>query len=275
MNKSSETSVLICSKNSEDSIKNTLEQIFKNKPKEIILIDGCSDDKTLEIAKIFTDKIFSDDGKGLGYARQLGVSKVKSKYLVIISPDDIISDNFISAATEELKNCDENVVALLAPKRLKLIKTFCDYGQDAIYKLQQKFKLRTVGNPSIYKTEYLVKYQFDETFSANEDTDLCERWFHDNLQTKWGKSFFTYEAETKSWVEFKKRYIWYGEGDYNFFKKWIKINKKTAVRHLFHPLITYGLKYTFFFILKLDFKAALFSICCCTFRYIGFIRKIK
>jgi glycosyltransferase involved in cell wall biosynthesis len=274
VSKSSETSVIICSKNSETSIKNVLEQISKNRPKEIILIDGCSKDKTLEIAKIFTNKIFSDDGKGLGYARKLGVSKVTSKYVAIVSPDDIISDNFISVATEELKNCEENVVALLAPKRLKLIKTFCDRGQDAIYKMQQKFKLRTVGNPSIYKTEYLVKYQYDETFSANEDTDLCERWHLDNLETKWGKSFFTYEDESKSWDEFKKRYIWYGEGDYTFFKKWIKINKKSAVRHLLHPLMTYGLKYTFFFILKLEFKYALFSICCCAFRYIGFARKI-
>jgi glycosyltransferase involved in cell wall biosynthesis len=275
MHKSLETSVLICSKNSENSIKNVLEQISSNKPKEIIVIDGCSTDKTVEIAKIFTNKIFLDDGKGLGYARKLGVSKVTSKYLVIVSPDDIISQNFISLATEELKNSDENIAALLAPKRLKLIKSFCDYGQDAIYRMQQKFKLRTVGNPSIYRTKYLVKYQFDEIFSANEDTDLCERWHLDNLNTKWGKTFFTYESETRSWDEFKKRYIWYGEGDYNFFIKWIKINKKTATRHFLHPLITYGFKYTLLFMLKLDFKAALFSICCCVFRYVGFVKKIK
>lgn len=273
MSNSLETSVLICAKDSERNIEKVLKEIKDQSPKEIILIDGCSKDNTLKIASLYTDKIYSDMGKGLGYARKLGVSKVKTKYLIIISPDDSICKNFISIATKEIKESKENTVALLAPKRLENIKTLCDYGQNEIYKMVQKFQVRTVGNPSIYKTFFLKEYQYDENFSANEDTDLCERWHLNGLKTGWGKNFHVLENESKTWQQFKQRYIWYGEGDYNFFIKWKSININTAIRHLLHPLITYGLKYSFFFLLQLKFKAVIFSLFCCIYRYKGFLNK--
>lgn len=273
MNNLSETSVLICAKDSEKNIEKVLKEIKNQSPKEIILIDGCSKDNTLKIASSYTNKIYSDMGKGLGFARKLGVSKVETKYLIIISPDDSICKNFISIATKEIKESKENIVALLAPKRLESIKTFCDYGQNEVYKMAQKFKVRTVGNPSIYKTFFLKKYEYDKDFSANEDTDLCERWYHDGLKTDWGKKFLVLENESKTWQQFKQRYVWYGEGDYNFFIKWKSIDINSAIRHFFHPLFTYGLKYSFFFLLQLKFKAVIFSLFCCIYRYKGFFIK--
>ena len=190
-----------------------------------------------------------------------------------MSPDDEISEGFIKNASEELLNSSKNTVALLSPKRLKNLKTFFDRGQNEIFRLSEKFKIRTVGNPSIYKTEFLKKYDFDSKFSANEDTDICERWYKDNLRTDWGKTFKTFEIESRNWSEFKSRFIWYGEGDAVFCKKWIKLDKLTALRHFFHPLYTYGLKYPFFFFLKFKLNYCIYSIMCCHFRYVGFIKK--
>ena len=49
-------SVVVCAKNEEKRIKNCLESIKKNKIDEIILIDGNSKDKTIQIAKKYTKK---------------------------------------------------------------------------------------------------------------------------------------------------------------------------------------------------------------------------
>ena len=48
-------SVIILTKNEEERIKVCLESV--KWAQEIIIIDACSTDKTLEIAKKFTDKI--------------------------------------------------------------------------------------------------------------------------------------------------------------------------------------------------------------------------
>ena len=96
-------SVLICCRNSAECIGDVLESIKQQNPGEIIIVDGNSKDETIKIAKKFTSLIYNDEGKGLGYARKLGVSKSSYKYICIISPDDLISENFISTSLQEIK----------------------------------------------------------------------------------------------------------------------------------------------------------------------------
>lgn len=266
-------SVLICCRNSAECIGDVLESIKQQNPGEIIIVDGNSKDETIEIAKKFTSLIYNDEGKGLGYARKLGVSKSSYKYICIISPDDLISENFISTSLQEIKNCSHETVALLARKKFSKPKSFWDKGQDAIYKLVQTFPIRVVGNPSIYKTNIFGKFSYDITFNANEDTDLCERWARAGYQVEWAKNLWTIEIENRDYKGFKERYQWYGEGDYRFVKKWFSIDKNTSFRHFFHPFKNYMIKYPFYLILKGRFGAALFSFLCGINRYKGFLNE--
>jgi glycosyltransferase involved in cell wall biosynthesis len=262
-------SVLICCKNSENFIENCLLSISAQNPLEIVVIDGESKDETVTIANKYTGLVFSDENRGLGYARKLGVSKCSGDYVVIVSPDDIISSDFLEKAVHEISR-DNNIAALLAPKKMQLVGSFWDYGQDAIYKLTQKFPIRVVGNPSIYRGELLKKFSYDDTFSANEDTDLCERWSREGYKVGWGKEFFTIEVEQRSFQEFRTRYIWYGKGDFRFYRKWKTIDKKVSNRHLLHPFKNYMVKYSFYFLLNFNFKAVAFTILCGYYRYYGF-----
>ena len=270
----SEVSVLICCKNSEDYIDSCLQAILIQFPLEIVVIDGDSSDQTVLIAKKYTSHVYSDEKRGLGHARKLGVSKCSGQFIVIVSPDDAISSDFLSSALAEIK-MEDKIAALLAPKRMAKVLSFWDHGQEAIYSLIQTLPLRVVGNPSIYRTKYLKSFPYDESFSACEDTDLCERWNRAGLVVGWGKKFHTFEIENRDFNAFRDRYIWYGKGDYRFCKKWFEIDKKVALRHFFHPLKNYIVKYTILLFLRGDIRAAVFSVLCGLFRYQGYVREFR
>ena len=267
---SEQVSVVVCCRNSDAYIDSCLASIAKQSPKEIIIVDGMSTDNTLIIARKYTNAIYSDEGKGLGWARKLGVSRSSCPYIVIVSPDDVISSDFLSQAVKEIQS-DSTLAALLAPKKMAAINSFWDHGQNSIYELVKTFPLRVVGNPSVYRSLALKEFPYDDTFSANEDTDLCERWHRAGLKVGWGKEFYTSEIESRNFSGFRNRYIWYGQGDFRFVKKWLDIDYEVGKRHLLHPLKNYIIKYPICLIKQRDYKAALFSALCGVFRYYGFL----
>lgn len=79
-------SVIIPAKNEEKAIG---EVILGARPyaDELLVIDGHSKDKTRQIAKEKSVKVFSDHGKGKGEAVRLGIKKAKGEILVFIDAD--------------------------------------------------------------------------------------------------------------------------------------------------------------------------------------------
>ena len=57
MNSKLPISVQICTLNEENNIEDCLKSVFLNNPEEIIIIDGASNDNTVEIAKKYNVKI--------------------------------------------------------------------------------------------------------------------------------------------------------------------------------------------------------------------------
>ncbi len=108
-----EISVVICAKNAEDTIGRTLKSILKNNPSEIILVDGKSTDNTIKITRDFTDKIYSDEGKGLAYARQKGFEKSTGHYVAYVDSDAELVDNKTFIKMEK-ELADNNWVAIHA-----------------------------------------------------------------------------------------------------------------------------------------------------------------
>jgi glycosyltransferase involved in cell wall biosynthesis len=77
--------------NNEDTLDRCLNSISnQDYPDiEIIIVDGYSKDKTIEIAKKYTDKIYFDGGR-LGSARQTGVEHSTGQILALFDSDIII-----------------------------------------------------------------------------------------------------------------------------------------------------------------------------------------
>lgn len=107
----------------ESVIENTLQCISKySGEKEIIISDGNSQDRTVEIARKYTDKIIVYQGKKrqtIGMARNMWASKAVWEYLVFLDADVIIEnpDTFFETALKIFQK-KPNIVGLTAPLRV-------------------------------------------------------------------------------------------------------------------------------------------------------------
>lgn len=78
--------VIIPTKNEAGGIKKVIKNV-KPFAKEVLIIDGHSTDKTVEIANKEGVRVIVDQGKGVGAAKRLGISKAKGEIIVLIDAD--------------------------------------------------------------------------------------------------------------------------------------------------------------------------------------------
>ena len=87
-------SVLILTKNNQRSINYTLMSV-QPYADETIVLDSGSQDKTLEIANRYTDKIYFREFEGhFGQQKNYGLSKCTGKWIFILDSDEFIGENF-------------------------------------------------------------------------------------------------------------------------------------------------------------------------------------
>jgi glycosyltransferase involved in cell wall biosynthesis len=91
-------SVIILSKNNDDTLDTCLDSVVKSLPRnnEIIIVDAHSTDHTPNILAKYRDEIrvVYDKGKGLGMARNLGVRSSHGEILVFVDSDVICSKDY-------------------------------------------------------------------------------------------------------------------------------------------------------------------------------------
>ena len=98
-------SFIICCHNSEKSINNVINAINKqeneNIPFEVILVDNCSIDNTVNVANETRNRtdfnllVVKESKTGLSYARKKGVDYAKFEYISFIDDDNIIEKKWI------------------------------------------------------------------------------------------------------------------------------------------------------------------------------------
>jgi len=100
-------SIILPTYNNEKTLKETLESIkIQNfEDYEILLLDGGSEDKTLEIARKFKCKIIKNPDKIEEKARILGIKKAKGDILFFVDADNIlVGSGFFGKALEAFKD---------------------------------------------------------------------------------------------------------------------------------------------------------------------------
>ncbi len=97
--------VCVCTYNSSRTLEACLKSIHQILlGARLIVMDHLSDDRTLEIARVFGAEIYSES-VGLGYARQRCIELVKTDFLAFVDSDvEIIDENFFEEALLELEN---------------------------------------------------------------------------------------------------------------------------------------------------------------------------
>ena len=94
----------------EACLNSILNQTYENI--EIIVVDDGSTDSSLEILKQFSSKvrIFSQENNGLASSLNLGINKVRGRWLKWFSPDDIMYPYTIETLVCEAKKHSDNTI---------------------------------------------------------------------------------------------------------------------------------------------------------------------
>ena len=85
-------SVSLISLNEEDNIGRTLESI-KDIASEIVVVDSHSTDKTREMAKGYSARVFEEDWKGYVDQKNSALDKCTREYILSLDCDEIVSSD--------------------------------------------------------------------------------------------------------------------------------------------------------------------------------------
>jgi len=101
-------SLCIITKDEEGILEDFLAKI-KEFVDEIIIVDTGSKDKTKEIAKRFTDKVYDFKwNDNFADARNFSIEKATKEWILILDPDEKIENNDFTRIKEIISNSDED-----------------------------------------------------------------------------------------------------------------------------------------------------------------------
>jgi len=180
-------SVIIPTLEEERYIGKTLANLIKFIPEiEIIVVDGGSKDKTVEIARRYTDKVFRITERGISKAKNLGAKYAQGDILVFIDADVAVRDDFLPKVTRIFQNPDVvGATCNIMPAQPKLfefiyfslLNLFIRFSIKAFLP-KTKFKLGSRGEFfAVRKKEFLEIGGFNAKIACLEDFDITFRLF--------------------------------------------------------------------------------------------------
>ncbi len=91
-------SVAIITKNEEKDITDALESV--KELDDIVIIDSFSSDRTADICRIYTDRVFQREWQGYAKQKQMAVDLAKNEWVLILDADERVTPELM----EEIKN---------------------------------------------------------------------------------------------------------------------------------------------------------------------------
>ncbi|MEM1540970.1 MAG: glycosyltransferase [Candidatus Bathyarchaeia archaeon] len=233
----------VCVRNCESTIlevvKSIVAQDYPHEFLEVIVVDGYSSDKTVQIVERalsgsdIKSRVFFEN-KGLGYARQLVVDNAQGKYVVWVDGDMILPKDFVRKQVEFMEKNPkvgigramygiwpklgpiaylENIPFVVESFRSKKAVPLGICGTEgAIHRLDA---IRQVGG-------------FDINIKgAGEDIELAQRILANGWSAQVTPAFF-YELCKESWKDLWNQYAWWGRGGHYLFHK--GIDRSTPIK---------------------------------------------
>lgn len=228
----------------EETIKSVLSQDFSNV--EYIIIDGKSTDKTLDIIKKYSDRIFkiiSEKDKNLYDAINKGIKFSTGEYIYLLHSGDVFfSNNVLSTYVSHLNNSDLYLSNMVASNGLKgyLIKP----------QFKMLWKNMLLNHPTwLVKRSVFSDYgNYDDNFRIAADYDFALRnWNHLKI------SYLNFES-----IRFSLMGISYGNK--NVLKEAYLVRKINNINSLLNYCI-YQFELFFLFVYKFKdrFKRAIYN----------------
>jgi len=140
-------SIIILSKNNGRTIGYTLLSLLRAKvpsgySREIIVVDAKSSDNTPKILSAFGKfiKVVYDEGRGIGIARNIGVSSSRGDIICFVDADCVVSeDHFLRIISEFENGADVIDVKGSSPKTETIIEKWNQYYGLRVVLIQKNF----------------------------------------------------------------------------------------------------------------------------------------
>ena len=224
----------VCVKNSESTIekclRNVINQNFPKKLIEVIVVDGNSKDKTVEIARnvisasgIVAD-FLSDKGEGLGVARQIVLDHAHAEYVIWVDGDVLCSRDFVKNIVAFM---DQNPQVCVATGRYVYPEGACMTLPASLQNLSKYVasiqfvsKKENRGLPPndacIYRLRACKQVGgFDKRITgAGEDLDIIIRMMKKGWKISVDKSAMYCAFPREKWGSLWVERSWFGKGSY-------------------------------------------------------------
>jgi len=166
-----DTTVVIPVRNAERLLPACIESALREQPRAVIVVDGESSDRTVEIAREYGALVVSDEGRGLPVARKLGAEVADTPYVVLIDADVVLRDGALRRLRQEFEEGDYTAL------QAGLIST----GGPGYWgrALAQHHRWSRSKNwfglvATMFERDTLLRIGFDNRFISGEDIEL--RW---------------------------------------------------------------------------------------------------
>jgi glycosyltransferase involved in cell wall biosynthesis len=166
-----DVAVVVPVRNAEGMLAACLESIIRQGPAELIVVDGLSTDRTVDIARSFGARILSDEGKGLPAARSIGARAARTRVLALVDADVILPDGSLESLLREFH--EGRYTALQAGLESESGSGY--WGQalaDHHRTGRSRYWFGLVA--TIFDRDVLLAHGFDASFVSGEDIEL--RW---------------------------------------------------------------------------------------------------
>ena len=210
-------SVLIPTYNSEEYLEKCLKSI-KNQTYhniEIIVVDNYSKDKTVEIARRYTKKVYFR-GQERSAQMNYGIKKAKGKYAYRVDSDFVVGVDVIEEAVSKCEK--EGFDAVCVPNISDPSVSFW----SKVRKFERSFYRGRLNNTSarFFDKNTISKLGgFDENLVACEDYDLQNKMLANGLKIGFIDSGEIHLGEPKTILDVIKGHFYYGATLKFFYKK--------------------------------------------------------
>lgn len=174
-------SVVIPAYNEEKYLSKTLESIAKldRKPDEIIVIDGSSTDKTIQVARDGGARVITVEHRGIGFARQKGLEAAGGDIVAFTDADTVVPKDWLIKIVAKLSQ--PNVAGVYGGFRLSdgpfFYRFYINFIQPCIIAFFHRIgmPLAPGQNSAFWKKAGLAAGGYPEDFKIAEDIEMARR----------------------------------------------------------------------------------------------------
>lgn len=218
-------SVQICTLNEEENVAHCLKAAIATRPAEILVIDGGSSDRTVEIAKSMGVKVIEAGPIGLAQQRRVGYQSTTQELVAFVDADDRPSQDWLEAMCREFEagcySALQSQLRVPAPTGFWL-RGWNEYFRESV---RPTSDTKMVGRPALYRRADLLAIT-SEPGMIVEDTEMSKAFESMNLRQGVGHAI-VYRLCPDSYRENIKKWTGYGRGYRQFTNE--HPNRRTAI----------------------------------------------